>query len=133
MSDSNNLSDTLEKILSIIGFSQDKNEFIKEFLNNVYKQTIGDLLHTISLRKQEEYINKMQIIDDPNLLISHTNNFFDKETFQTKLVHNYQVGLDKLIKSVETTLSTNQKQQLVDLKQSIEQQVGKSILTQLQK
>lgn len=71
-----NFSNLLDSLLNIIGYKEDKQEFTLEFLNNIFKQTIGDQLLLLPQRKKEEYLNQINHITDPNMLIEFTNRFF---------------------------------------------------------
>jgi hypothetical protein len=108
----------LLKILEVISFTDDKEAFMKEFINNVSLQAFVDLVQTLPQDKQEELKKAFAAAGENAQKINDiVKNYFSEEQINNALENAAKNGVTEWMKAVDPTLSDPQRQKLVDLSQ----------------
>jgi hypothetical protein len=111
-----NLRDLLLQILTIIEYSDSKEEFVNKFITNVHLQALLDLISTLPVDRQEEL----------KLSLARSSNHQDKVTrtlsiyfFQEQIQDAFEAAsrdsIEKYLEAIDDTLSNDQRQELVKL------------------
>ncbi|MBI2613617.1 MAG: hypothetical protein HYW62_02500 [Candidatus Levybacteria bacterium] len=110
----------LLKILEIIGYSDDKDAFVDEFLKNVQMQSVIDLIQSLPQDKQSEIKEKLaQIQNDQNKASDLLKAYFTEEQIQEALKNSSKKAMEEYIKAINPTLSSAQKNNLITFSQQI--------------
>lgn len=105
----------LIKILEIIGYSEDKDKFATEFLQNVSLQSLLDLFNTLAQDKKDQMQKDVSLAgNDPQKLQEILKNYFSQEQIDTALQNSSKNAITEYIKTIEPTLSDVQKQSLAN-------------------
>lgn len=105
----------LIKILEIIGYSEDKDKFATEFLQNVSLQSLLDLFNTLAQDKKDQMQKDVSLAgNDPQKLQEILKNYFTEEQINNALQNSSKNAVTEYIKTIEPTLSDVQKQSLAD-------------------
>ena len=105
----------LLRILEIIGYSEDKDKFATEFLQNVSFQALLDLFNTLPQDKKDQI---QQQITNANNDISKVqqalSQFFTEDQISKSIENSSKNAVEEYIKTIEPTLSQEQKQNLAN-------------------
>lgn len=105
----------LIRILEIIGYSEDKDKFATEFLQNVSLQSLLDLFNTLPQDKKDQLQKDVSLVgNDPQKLQGILKNYFTEEQINTALQNSSKNAITEYIKTIEPTLSDPQKQSLAN-------------------
>lgn len=105
----------LIKILEIIGYSEDKDKFATEFLQNVSLQSLLDLFNTLPQDKKDQMQKDISLAgSDAVKLQKILKNYFSEEQINTALQNSSKNAITEYIKTIEPTLSDPQKQSLTN-------------------
>ena len=112
----------LLRILDIIGYSEDKEKFATEFLQNVSMQSLLDLINSLPSDKQEEIKQKTSVLqNDPKAAQDLFNNYFTKQQIERALQNASKNAVTEYIKAIASTLSEEQKTNLTNYSQELNQ------------
>ena len=112
--------DLLLKILTTIGYSNNKEEFISEFIININLQSLLDLISTLPTNEQEEI--KKNLARSANYVDKTTrtlNSYFSKIQIENALEAASKNAIKKYIECINHALSTHQRQQLAKISQEL--------------
>ncbi len=111
-----NPQDVLIKILTTIDYTDNKEEFVNQFIINIHLQAFLDLISTLPIDRQEEF----------KLTLARNSKYADKikrilSTYfsQAQIQESFEVAskdsIEKYIKAINDTLSNHQRQELAKL------------------
>lgn len=112
----NDFKTVILNILETIGFSDNKETFIAEFLKNIHLQSLLDLVETLTTDKQEELRNQLSVISDDQEKVSETlKKYFSEDQMQQSLKNAARDAISKYIQSISHTLSDSQRESLAQI------------------
>jgi hypothetical protein len=100
------------RILTIIGFTDDKNAAADEFLQNCEKQALLDLLTALPKEKQETFKEQITGVTDQAQQKTIILEYITPEQYNVALQKASQTAFEGLMKEVIPTLSNEQTTQL---------------------
>ena len=104
----------LLKILEIIGYSEDKEKFATEFLQNVSMQSLLDLINSLPQDKQEELKQKNSTLqNDQKATGDMIKTYFTEQQIEDALQNASKNAVTEYIKAIDTTLSETQRNNLM--------------------
>ncbi len=110
----------LLKILEIIGYSENKEAFVDEFLKNVQMQSVIDLIQSLPQDKQSEIKDQFsKIQNDQNKASDLLKSYFTEEQIQEALKNSSKTAMEEYIKAINPTLSSTQKNNLITFSQQL--------------
>lgn len=110
----------LLKILEIIGYSDNKNEFVDEFLKNIQMQSVIDLIQSLPQDQQSQIKKQLSVNpNDPNKAADVLKSYFNNEQIQEALKNASKTAMEEYIKAINPTLSSTQKNNLITLSQQL--------------
>lgn len=107
-----NPKDVLLKILEIIEYTEDKDNFTDAFLKNIYLQSVSDLASNFTQDKELEVKSKLSQVDSPERLEEILRTHFTGEEINEALKTSSYNAIQEYIKTIDPTLSNEQKQSL---------------------
>ncbi len=121
----------LLRILEIIGYSEDKEKFATEFLQNVSLQALLNLFNTLSQDKKDQLQQKMQSIgNDAVKMQEELKTYFTQEQLEQAIENSAKNAVTEYIKTIEPTLSDSQKQNLANYFNEITQTPSRAGVTE---
>lgn len=106
---------TLHKILDIIGYSEDREKFSTEFLQNVSAQALLDLFNTLPQDKKDQLQQKITSLgNDTVKMQEELKVYFTEEQIQQAIENSAKNAMQEYIKTIQPTLSDSQKQNLTN-------------------
>ncbi len=103
----------LLKILEIIGYSEDKDKFAAEFLQNVRLLALIDLFNTLPQDKKDQLQQKLTAVgDDAVKLQEELRVYFTAKQVYSAIENSSKNSVTEYMKTIEPTLSDSQKQNL---------------------
>ena len=112
----------LLRILDIIGYSEDKEKFATEFLQNVSTQSLLDLITSLPQDKQEEIKQKISTLqNDPKATGDMIKTYFTEQQIENALQNSSKNAVIEYIKAIANTLSEEQKANLINYSQELNQ------------
>lgn len=112
----------LLRILEIIGYSEDKDKFATEFLQNVSLQALLDLFNTLPQDKKDQIQQQMTSANnDASKIQQVLNQFFTQDQLAQAIENSSKNAVTEYIKTIEPTLSEEQKQNLAGFFQELTQ------------
>jgi ABC-type transporter MlaC component len=106
----------LLKILEIIGFEDDKEAFVDEFLKNIQLQAVADLIQTLPTERQTEIKDQLaKNSNNPAGIASILNQHFTQTQVGEALQLAAKKAMTGYLEAIKPTLSPAQKEGLVDL------------------
>lgn len=111
----NNIRTTLLKILEIIDYRDNKDNFVDEFLKNLQLQSFLDLMQTLPKDKQQELQKQLQSVTQLEELNNKINLYFNEKQLKDSLENTARTGLANYIQAIDPSLSTVQKNNLAKL------------------
>ena len=112
----------LLRILEIIGYSEDKEKFATEFLQNVSMQSLLDLITSLPSDKQEEVKQKISTLqNDPKAIGDMIKLYFTEQQIEDALQNSSKNAVAEYIKAIANTLSEEQKTNLANYSQELNQ------------
>ena len=116
----NSPQDLLLKILNIIGYSDDKQKFINQFMLNINMQALLDLISTLSTDKQEEIKTILaRSANHPDKITRAISAYFSQTQMQQAFEATSKKTFKEYIESIDHTLSVHQKQELAKIFQKL--------------
>jgi hypothetical protein len=119
------VNDVILKILEAIEYVDDKEAFVKKFMNSVSLQAFIDLTQTLPQDKQEEL--KKAIIaagEDAQKINDIVKNYFSEEQINNARENAAKNAVTGWMQAVDPTLSDSQRQKLIDLSKQFVPQVA---------
>ena len=116
----NNYKDILLKVLEAIGYSDNKEVFIEDFVKNIDMQAVADLIESMPSDKQSEI--KQKLIEAQNDQIKSSDllkAYFTEGQMQEALKNSSKNMMEEWIKTITPTLSQAQKKNLSALFQQL--------------
>lgn len=111
----NDAKAVLLKILDIIGYSDDKEKFVAEFLQNVNLQALSDLFNTLPQDKKDQLQLKITSIgNNAAQMQEELKNYFTADQLSQAIENSAKNAVTEYIKTIEPTLSDLQKQNLAN-------------------
>lgn len=105
----------LLRILEIIGYSEDKDKFATEFLQNVSLQALLNLFNTLSQEQKDKIQQQITSAnDDASKIQQALNQFFTQDQLAQAIENSSKNAVTEYIKTIEPTLSDPQKQSLAN-------------------
>lgn len=106
---------TIDKILDIIGYSDDKEEFVEKFFNKCETAAVLKLVNELPEDKRKEVENKVKSGNFDNLL----DKYVDKENYRRTLTEAAELALTDYLTELAPLLSQSQKNQIQSLLQTV--------------
>jgi hypothetical protein len=107
----NDLKLILEKILTIIGYQNDKSKFIEAFMNLCMQEALAEYVPLLSEERKKELQTILQD-QDPNKLREQLRPYIETEEYQKLLLENTQKFLLDYLKTITPELSEEQKNEM---------------------
>lgn len=105
----------LLRILDIIGYSEDKEKFATEFLQNVSLQALLDLFNTLSQDKKDQLQQKIpQIGSDASKMQEELKVYFTDSQLEQAIENSAKNAVIEYMKAIDPTLSDSQKQNIAN-------------------
>lgn len=105
----------LLKILEIIGYSEDKDKFATEFLQNVSLQALLDLFNTLPVDQKDQIHQQITSAgNNPQAIQEALKTYFTDSQLQEAIKNSAKNAVTEYIKTIETTLSDSQTQNLTN-------------------
>ena len=105
----------LLKILDAIGYSEDKDKFATEFLQNVSLQALLDLFNTLPVDKKDQIQQQItSAANNPQAIQEALKTYFTDLQLQEAIKNSAKNAVTEYIKTVEPTLSDSQRQNLTN-------------------
>lgn len=105
----------LLKILEIIGYSEDKEKFATEFLQNVSFQALLDLLNTLPQDKKDQLQQKITSMgNDTAKIQEELKAYFTDSQLEQAIENSAKNAVTEYMKAIDSTLSEAQKQNLTN-------------------
>jgi phage host-nuclease inhibitor protein Gam len=112
----NNYKDILLKILDAIGYADDREAFVNEFIGNVQKQAVVDLIQTLPADKQEEIKKEFSsAAGNPEKIAEVVKKYFTEDQMRKALEEASKNAVIDWMDAVKDTLSDAQRTKLIDL------------------
>ena len=100
----------LIKILEIIGYSEDKDKFAMEFLENVGIKAQSDLIGALPQDKKDQLQQKIQSLgNDAAKVQGELLNYFTQDQIGQAIENSSKNAVTDYVKTIEPTLSDPQK------------------------
>ena len=101
------------KVLDIIGYTNDRDKFAAEFLQNVSLQALLDLFNTLPQDKKDQLQQKLTDIgSDAVKMQEELKNYFAQAQLEQAIENSAKNAVTEYIKTIDPTLSDSQKQNL---------------------
>lgn len=114
------VKDLLVKILTTIGYSENKEEFVNQFMLNIHLQSLLDLISTLPTDKQEEIKSTLARSQNHVDKITRTlSSYFSKTQVQDALEVTSKNSIEKYIEAINHTLSASQRKELAKIFQEL--------------
>lgn len=105
----------LLKILDVIGYSEDKDKFATEFLQNVSLQSLLDLFNTLPQDKKDQLQQKITSAgNDAAKMQEELKIYFTEDQLGQAIENSAKNAVTEYMKTIEPTLSDSQKQNLAN-------------------
>ena len=105
-----NARSILLRILDIIGYTEDKDKFATEFLQNVSLQALLDLFNTLPQDKKDQLQQKIaQVGQDAAKMREELKVYFTEPQLEQAIENSAKNAVTEYIKTIEPTLSDPQK------------------------
>lgn len=105
----------LLRILDIIGYSEDKEKFATEFLQNVSAQAFLDLFNTLPQDKKDQLQQKItRVGNDPAKMQEELKAYFTDTQLEQAIENSSKTAVTEYIKTIDPTLSDPQKRNLTN-------------------
>jgi len=109
----------LIKILETINYSEDKDEFVAEFLKNIQLESLLDLINTLPSNKQEDIKNQLSKSSDNQKKVAEILEiYFLQDQIQQSLENVSKNAVIKYIQTISQTLSDSQRANLIEVLES---------------
>lgn len=112
----------LLRILDIIGYSEDKEKYATEFLQNVSLQTFLDLYNTLPQDKKDQI--QQQIIsagNNPQAVRDLLKNYFTESQIEDVIQNASKNAVTEYMKAIDPTLSETQRTSIVNFAKELNQ------------
>jgi|SRR3989338_7160455 len=112
----------LLRILDIIGYSEDREKFATEFLQNVSLQTLKDLLNILPQDKKDKI--QQQIIgagNNPQALRDILKSYFTESQIEDGVQNASKNAVTEYMKTIDSTLSETQRTGIVNFAKELNQ------------
>ncbi len=107
------------KILDIIEYSDDKNEFAENFMYVCNMKAIVEMLQLLPEKENEEIHNLLKETKDENLVIEKLKEYIHPDEFHEILSSTSALLFQEYIEHILPTLNTFQKENLADYLKTI--------------
>ncbi|HRN95900.1 MAG TPA: hypothetical protein PLD54_00460 [Candidatus Levybacteria bacterium] len=107
------MQEQIQKILDLIGYTADKDQFIKEFIELVHLKTMQSVLLTFPEDKQKEISDQLVNANHEDVVKKVIVDNFQKELYSKMLSDTYAEMIREYIESIVPSLS---KVQISELK-----------------
>ncbi len=115
-----NAKDLILKILDSIDYSDDKEVFVKEFVELVNIQVVESLINSMPQDQQEALNIELSANKENSEKISELlKSRFSEEQMQKSLEETTKKSVEDWMKAIEPTLSDQQKQNLINLSEEL--------------
>jgi hypothetical protein len=105
----NELRGVFLKILEVINYTEDKEDFIKEFEKNIKIQTVFDLVRSLPNEKQDELKKRLIEVDDnPEKIVEILKEYFSADKIQEEIKNITKNSFSEYIETILPTLSASQ-------------------------
>lgn len=101
----------ITEILNIIGYSEDKETFINNFVEISLNMVLNNLILTISEEKQIEFRQRISLVDQGNQ-IKIFNEYFTQEKVEVEIQKVFSANLADYLKEILPLLSVEQKDEV---------------------
>lgn len=103
----------LIKILTVIGYEEDKDQFADRFLQNIRLQSLVDLLSTLPADRQEEVkAGLVSAADNPEALAKTVTAYFPETQLREALEEAAKESITAYLQRISPTLSPVQREAL---------------------
>ena len=112
----------LLRILEIIGYSEDKEKFATEFLQNVSSQALLDLFNTLPDDRKGQLQEQIKSAESsPQVLEETLRSHFTQSQIQDALRNASKNAIVEYIKTIDPTLSETQRTNIVNFAKGLNQ------------
>lgn len=112
----------LLRILDTIGYSEDREKFATEFLQNVTHQALIDLFNTLPQDKKDQAKEQIKSVgDNPQALEQVLKTYFTQSQIQDALQNASKNAVAEYIKTIDPTLSETQRTNLMNFSKELNQ------------
>ena len=109
------------KILDTLGYTDDKNAFVDEFINVIVIQALSDLVIHLSDEKQEQMRKECSAAgSDPQRINQIFKSYFTSEQIADSVETEVKNILTECVKQVNPVLNENQRQELIALSKDLQ-------------
>ena len=107
-----NLKDILNDVLNIVGYEDDKSEFIDIYIDGTHKQAIVFLINSLEEEKQDEIneaLEKVSTLDDKTNVLKQ---YFSQQEYEEALKEASKKIFMEIVSEVQGILTDDQKKKL---------------------
>lgn len=112
----------LLKLLDIVGFSSDKHKFINEFLTNIKLEALLNLAESLPGDRKQKLKELAHSSTDPEKVIDNLRGYFSESEIEHEIQEVSQNAIKKYIEAISQTLSSSQKDQLLNFAKQLQDQ-----------
>ncbi|MBN2100977.1 hypothetical protein JW710_03755 [Candidatus Dojkabacteria bacterium] len=111
--------ETFMKILSIVEYKGDREDFYKRFMNNCYSKALLELSRVAPEGKRDEILRMLNIIDSSEDMLLLLRETFGEGKFETVLAQIIRKEIEDYVKRLIPVLTEEQKVGLQSLSEDI--------------
>ena len=111
----------LLKILEIIRYSDNREEFADNFLSQIHLQSLSSLARTLNPQNQDKLKEEVKNSSNSEELSKNLKNYFSEEQIQKAISEATADAMSRYIETINSTLSENQKEKLLILSVNLKQ------------
>ena len=112
----------LLRILDIIGYSDDKEKYATEFLQNVSLQALLDLINTLPQDKKDQLQEKIaQIGNDTTKMQEELKAYFTDSQLEQAIENSAKNAVTEYMKAIDPTLSETQRTNIASFGKELNQ------------
>ena len=110
------------RILDIIGYSEDKEKFTTEFLQNISLQALLDLFNTLPLDKKDQIQQQIASAgNNPQAARDLLKNYFTESQIEDGIQNASKNAVTEYMKAIDPTLSETQRTSIVNFAKELNQ------------
>ena len=112
----------LLRILDIIGYSEDKDKFATEFLQNVSLQALLDLFNTLPQDKKDQIQQQIASAGNNSQAVRDLlKSYFTESQIEDRLQNASKNAVTEYMKAIDSTLSETQRTNIMNFSKELEQ------------
>jgi hypothetical protein len=119
-----NERDILLKVLDIINYQDNKEEFVNKFFSIIYFETIRQLQYELSDQDKELFGKELGNVKDENEQKNTILKYFPKKTFEDRITHVTSAQFSDYLNTIYPVLTDYKKEELTNFLNTLEKPQG---------